>query len=294
MQLKDPNNLKSVLRFDKWLPDFLILNRLNPTRLFRLKLRLFDAAIRHKNINWPRQIGPFIRGKDVLDIGCGRSLFSIGFMYAGARSYTGVDPGLDLDSNVLKDSSSVHGKFKVTEWTPRQISKSVQGIQYVSGLTADLPPNAQYDVLVMHNVTEHLMEIETTIAEFTSRLRPGGLFVFRHPNYYSWGGHHMQPRLVSEIVDGDEDQAKYMDWQHLRERPDWPAKITKKQNRIRLCELRQVVERHFEITLWQTRQSLPNEGGNRLTPEILERYREFTKEDLLTQSVICVAKCRLA
>lgn len=287
-----PINLKSIKRIDKWLLEFLVRNRFNPAAFRKLDLRLLDAAIRHKNISWPCQIGRYVRGKDVLDVGCGRSLFSIEFLFAGAKSYTGVDPTLQLDSNTVKNSHGLRGQFAESDWTPRALMERMPGISYFPGLTSDLPEGSRFDVLAMHNVTEHLMEIEGAFAEFVTLIRPGGRIAFRHPNYYSWGGHHMAPRALDEIVEGDAEQAKYIDWNHLHERADWPDKITKKQNRIRLGDLRDLVERHFELELWQPRKSWVWEGGERLTPEILERSPGFSEEELLTQCVYCVARKR--
>jgi len=53
-----------------------------------------------------------------------------------------------------------------------------------------------------------------------------------------------------------------MDWAHLHPRADWPNRITKRQNRIRLHELRALTERFFEIERWEPRRSLPDEGAN--------------------------------
>jgi SAM-dependent methyltransferase len=285
--LQEPPNLKSVTRIDKWLPIYL---RQNGLSLRSLSLSLLEAAIRRKNVHWPLLIARYLRGKDVLDVGCGRSLYGVTFLFAGAKSYTGVDPTLDLDSNVIKDSSGLHGRFEASPWTPRRLMDRLPGLAYISGLTSDLPPGSTFDVLAMHNVTEHLMEIDQTFAEFAKLIRPGGRIVFRHPNYYSWGGHHLHPRTLDEIIDDDPRQTPYMDWEHLRDRPDWPEKIALKQNRIRLGDLRELVARHFDIELWQSERSSKIEGAERLTPEILASHPDFTEEEMLTQAILCVAR----
>jgi hypothetical protein len=40
--------------------------------------------------------------------------------------------------------------------------------------------------------------------------------VFQHHNYFAWNGHHMQPKLVSNIQPGNPKHERYMDWAHLR------------------------------------------------------------------------------
>ncbi len=288
--LSDPIDLKSVWRIDKWFPEFQRNRGLHPRAWHGFSTPLLNEAIQRKNVNWPRMVANYLRGRDVLDVGCGRSLYSVGFWFAGVKSYTGVDPVLDPDSNVTKDSRPLHGRFSESAWTPRDLERILPSTRLVQGLTSDLPPGSKFDVLAMHNVTEHLMQIEEAFAEFASLIRPGGRIVFRHPNYYCWGGHHMKPRTIREIVPGDAEQEKYIDWRHLVPRSDWPDKITKKQNRIRLHDLRTLVEKHFEIELWQTTLSTVDEGAERLTPAILGRCPGFEADELLTQSVICVAQ----
>ncbi|RFC44135.1 MAG: SAM-dependent methyltransferase [Verrucomicrobia bacterium] len=288
--LPEPVDLKSVWRVDKWLPE-LHRNRVGHAEPWRgFRVNLLGEAIRRRNVNWPRMVCPFLRGRDVLDVGCGRSLYSVGFWFAGVRSYTGVDPVLDPDSSLLKDSRPLHGRFTESPWTPRRLEQMLPETRFVRGLTSDLPPGSDFDVLAMHNVTEHLMNIGESFAEFAALIRPGGRIVFRHPNYYCWGGHHMKPRTLGEMVPGDPEQAKYMDWHHVVPRADWPDKITKKQNRIRIGELRSLVERHFELELWQETRSTVAEGADRLTPDILKRCPGFEADELLTQSVICVGR----
>jgi len=287
--LSDPPELKSAWRLDKWLPELLRHHQGRPGCLGELNLPLLQVAIRHRNVNWPRMISSYLQGKDVLDVGCGRSFFSVGFWFAGAGSYTGVDPSLNPNSNDFKDSSPLHGQFVKSQWTPALLESALPRTRLVAGLTSDLPAGSTFDVVAMHNVTEHLMQIEDAFAEFASLLRPGGRIIFRHPSYHAWSGHHMKPRSVAGIIPGDPEQAKYMDWAHLHPRADWPDKITKRQNRIRLHELRALTERFFEIERWEPRRSLPDEGGERLTEAILARSPGFDAEELLTASVLCVA-----
>lgn len=288
--LPEPCDLKSVWRMDKWLPELLRNRGGHAERWQGFHPALLSEAIERRNVNWPRMVSRYLRGRDVLDVGCGRSLYSVGFWFAGVKSYTGVDPVLDPDSSLLKDSRPLHGRFTESPWSPRTLERLLPQTRFVRGLTSDLPAGSTFDVLAMHNVTEHLMAIGESFAEFATLIKPGGRIVFRHPNYYSWGGHHMKPRTLGEIIPGDSGQANYIDWGHLIPRPDWPDKITKKQNRIRLGELRELVEKHFVVELWQEERSKKSEGAERLTPEIVQRHPGFSAAELLTQSVICVAR----
>lgn len=257
-------------------------------------LRGVWRAARRGDTAWPERVRPWLRDADVLDIGCGRNLQGLGFLAAGARSYTGIEPALDLDNNVFKDSRTVWSKRVAIDLTLRTLMQRYPTLRYERALARDLAARepGRFDVLVMHNVTEHLMEIEAEFEQFARLLRPGGALVFRHPNFYCWNGHHRRPRTVREI-DGSAEQAEVVDWAHVRfdpEKHDW---IARTQNRIRLGELRALIERHFRIEQWEEAESPPEKGRDRLTPEILARYPEFTRQELLTRAVFIAAR-RLA
>jgi len=252
---------------------------------------LLTYCLDFKYLGWPYKLGKYVKGKDVVDLGCGRSLHGIGFLMMGAKTYTGLDPIVDLDLDSFKDTRIGRiGNMKPIGWTPRRIAERIEKIRYLRSVIADLPADEKWDVLVMHNVTEHLMQIEAVFDHFPRCLRPDGRLVFRHPNYYCWGGHHMLPRHITDIRPDDPEQRRYMDWAHLIHDPTWPDTILKRQNRIRLTELRTVVEKHFEIEEWVTEMSTDHEGGGRLTPEILAKHPDFSREELMTQSVLVVAR----
>jgi len=244
-------------------------------------------------MKWPYRLGRHVKGKEVADLGCGRSLHGIGFLTMGARSYTGLDPVIDLDKDAFKDTRIARTEnMKAIGWTPRRIAKRVPRIRYLPCSIDDLPPDEVWDVLAMHNVTEHLMQIREVFTAIHEHLHPDGRLIFRHPNYYAWGGHHMAPRFVAEICASDAEQRRYMDWAHLIHDPTWPNTILKRQNRIRLDQLREIVEEHFEIEEWEPELSTEAEGAARLTPQILARHPDYSEEELLTQAVFVVARPR--
>jgi len=254
---------------------------------------LLNRAAEFKYLKWPYKVRRHIKGKHVVDLGCGRGLHGLGYLLMGARSYTGLDPIVDLDVDLFKDTRIPRvDNMKPIGWTPRKIAERVKRLNYLKAEIADLPESSKWDVLVMHQVTEHLMEIEAVFEHFPRILKRHGKLVFRHPNYYSWGGHHMLPRFLRDIRPDDPEQRRYMDWAHLVYDPNWPDTILNKQNRIRLHELRKVVEKHFVIEEWTTIESSEEEGGKRLTPEILAKHPEFTREELLTQGVVVVARLK--
>ncbi len=248
------------------------------------------AAARHDTA-WPWRVRPWLARGDVLDVGCGRNLQGIGFLAAGARTYTGLDPTLDLHSTKLKDSRTRWSRRVEGEFTLAQLMAENPRLRYARQTLAefaDAQPGS-FDVLVMHNVTEHLLDLPAEFARFARHLRPGGRIVFRHPNFYCWHGHHMRPRTVAEI-DGSAEQTPVVDWAHVRFDPVAHAWIAQTQNRIRLDELRALVERHFALEQWEETDSPREQGLERLTPEILARHPGFTRRELAVKCAFVVAR----
>jgi SAM-dependent methyltransferase len=257
-----------------------------------LNLPLLAQAVERGDHAWPSRTAQWVRGQDVLDVGCGQNLQAIGFRAAGARSYTGLDPTLNLDSTLLKDSRKRWSRRTETGISPRQLMASSPRLRFAVATIAEFAAEkpGQFDVIVMHNVTEHLMAIEEEFPRFAALLRPGGRMVFRHPNFYCWHGHHLRPRTVDEIVPGDEEQSAVVDWAHVRRDPERHAWIDRTQNRIQLDALRALVAQHFTIEKWEETESPREQGIERLTPEILTRYPEFTRRDLAVKCAFIVAR----
>ena len=248
---------------------------------------LVDLADRFGYLIWSRSIRTHLKGKHVLDLGCGRGLHWAGFLLAGAKSYTGVDPRIDLDSREARNLRA--HRLVTTEFTPREVMRRLPRVGMVPGTLADLDPKLRFDVAVLHTVTEHLMRIDDVFAELASRLRPGGRIVFKHHNFYAWNGHHRPPQRVDAILPGDPEQATYVDWAHVGFDPPPGHYLREHLNRIRLDELRVVTERHFRILSWREDASLPQVGGLRLAPAIMARYPHLSERELRTQTVFCVA-----
>ena len=265
----------------------------------RASLRDFDAGLLSRmavrgDLNWPRRTGPWVCGRDVLDVGCGRNYQALGFLAVGARSYTGIDPTLDLQSDRVKDSRQAWSHFESGGLSPQALRARYAIVRFECALIEDyLERSELFDVVVMHNVTEHLMQLPETLARLPGLLRPGGMLVLRHPNFYCWHGHHLKPRTIREINSYDETQQHVMDWAHVQFDPGAHAWIGRTQNRVRLQELRSLLERDFVIESWEEVKSSPLEGADRLTPEILARYPDFSQDELLTKCAYIAARKRV-
>lgn len=262
-----------------------LFNRDAPDRDSNYAPKLIRRATEFGYMSWPRRLRAHVRGKDILDVGCGTGIHAIGYVTVGARSYTGVDPRVDLERDRVKDMRD--GKWKSIGATGAEIMRSMPRITLHPGGVETLPDGADYDVVVLHNVTEHLSDLDQVFSQIARHLRPDGIVIFNHHNFYCWNGHHMLPKLVADIDPKDAEQSNYIDWAHLNF--DAPAGhyIDRGLNRMRLHELRALTAKHFDIIEWTATQSKPEQGGGRLTPEIRAKHPQYRLEELLTQNVYC-------
>ena len=145
---------------------------------------------------------------------------------------------------------------------------------------------------MLHNATEHLIDIAGVFAQAAELLRPGGLLIFSHHNYYAWNGHHFAPKSVDAIDSSDEKQRKVLDWAHLDLDPELQTYLATRLNRITRAELRKLTEEHYRIEEWLETESSQRQGIERLTDEIVRKYAPLTREDLATQTVFCVARVK--
>ena len=248
---------------------------------------LFQKAVEFGHVSWPRKFQSQVQGKHVLDLGCGTGLHGVAYIIAGAKSYMGLDPKIDLDSDLCKNRRS--GKVEPFGSTPRQIMTQMPRIRLVSGTFEDIAPEETFDLIVLHNVTEHLRNIETVFQGIFERLHADGALLFHHHNFYCWNGHHLPPRSVGQINAGDPKQADVIDWNHLSFEPPDGHYIRTGLNKIRLDELRQLTARYLEISQWDEIRATKSEGGGRLTQDILARHKQYSERELAVKNVLCTA-----
>jgi 2-polyprenyl-3-methyl-5-hydroxy-6-metoxy-1,4-benzoquinol methylase len=255
------------------------------TALHRL---LVERAVQLGYVGWPKKIRKYIQGKRLLDVGCGNGMHAIGYVVSGVTRYLGLDPRVNLDADTAK--SKTNSRQEPLGFTPRDVLRCYPQTALVQGTFEAIAPDEIFDVAVLHNVTEHLSHLEEVIAGCVKRLAPDGRMIFNHHNYYCWNGHHLPPRTLRAIAPGDSEQQKYMDWAHLDFDPPAGHYIATGLNRVRLDELRAIVERYYDIKEWTERPSDENNGGLRLTPEIIARHPEYSERELRVHNVLCVAQ----
>jgi SAM-dependent methyltransferase len=244
-----------------------------------------------------------VEGKRVLDVGCGKALWLTLLLHtAGARA-TGIDdeavtagrgPGKYLG---IARRNGPERAARTLAWDllyARPYYRSLAeafgaplrfegvDVRSMSAWKLDFP-DASFDLVVSHEVFEHLAEIPETVRALHRVLKPDGLtYIYVH-NYTSLsGGHHIAWKYPdtepSEVVPP---------WDHLRSRlhPDIPSWV----NRLRERDYRAAFEEHFVIEDWIRTQ---REGEQILTPEIRAELGEYDEDELLTKGFVIVARPR--
>lgn len=265
-----------------------------PTRAWRGRSfdpQIIERAYDYGYVNWPNQVQEYVRGKSVLDVGCGPGLHGLGYLIAGADHYLGIDPIIKPDKDRVKNLTASSAKMPFG-WTPNEISERFEAWNVQADPIEDLPEDRIYDIAIMHNVTEHLHQIHEIFAEIAKRLKPGGKLLYNHHNFYSWNGHHLPPKKVSAIDLDDPGQREMIDWGHVEYDPAPEHYIARGLNRIRLDEIIELTERYFDIEVAQERPSRPDTGLGRLTDKIRARYPYLADRDFETQNLFCIAKVK--
>jgi SAM-dependent methyltransferase len=267
--------------------EFWFRNKNQPWRAQAFYPELILRAQNMGYLRWPAEIADHLSGKRVLDVGCGRTLHSIGVLTAGATSYLGIDPELRLDTDKIKDLVT---KKKVRfGCNGHAISKMFPPISFLQCRVEDLQVQDQFDVALMHMVTPHLHDLETALSSTASHLVEGGKLIIKHRNFYAWNGHQGVPNTIDAIDLSDPRQRDLIDWEHLNFDPPEEHYIARKLNRATLGELREALLKAFDILVWEPTLSTAKQGLGRLNDDIRSRYPALDDEDFETQSVLCIA-----
>jgi SAM-dependent methyltransferase len=262
-------------------------NKSRPDLIKAIPGALVERAVEFGYLGWPRKIRSYIAERDVLDIGCGAGLHAIGYVVAGVRSYTGLDPKVSFDDTRGKNLKTC--RIEDFGWSARQLMNLMPNVDLIPGTFENVASERAFDVLVLHNVTEHLHDLEGVFEGMVPQLRRGGRVIYNHHNYYCWSGHHQQPKTVDDVDSEDAAQRRYVDWAHLDFTDSRDDELSSNLNKIRMADLRALTERYFDILEWHLIPSTPQSGVTRLTKEIMRKYPRYSEEELRTQHVFCVA-----
>lgn len=256
----------------------------------RISPEIISQAHAFGYFGFANRIRAHVHGKSVLDVGCGPGLHGIGFLVAGATSYLGLDPIVRPDRDRAKNlRRRAHEPFGMTA---NEIMEALPHWQVRDLPIEDTPLSANFEVATLHNVTEHLQNLESVVSAIAERLVPGGHLIFNHHNFYCWNGHHLPPKRVSDYDPSDPAQYELADWRHIDFDPPEGHYIGRGLNRVRLDELIDLTRRYFDILELEDRPASEENGGGRLTDAIRARHPDLTDRDFLTHNLFCVARVK--
>jgi 2-polyprenyl-3-methyl-5-hydroxy-6-metoxy-1,4-benzoquinol methylase len=109
-----------------------------------------------------------VRGKDILDIGCGAGMYMLTFLKMGAYSASGID----IDDNLIQKGKAYMQR------------NNFEADMRVADCTKLPHASDSFDIVFSGDVFEHITEIQKDqcIAEIYRVLRPGGVVVIKTPN----------------------------------------------------------------------------------------------------------------
>lgn len=131
--------------------------------------------------SWSAFRGTDLRGRDVLDFGCGDGALSL---YLATEECPSTIIGIDLDPAAIERAKAARDKA--------QVPKSVR-VEFLEGSVDGLPmPDESIDVLVAFDCLEHVMSPLPIFREWFRVLRPGGRCLLEWFPYKGPWGPHME------------------------------------------------------------------------------------------------------
>ncbi|HTT07460.1 MAG TPA: class I SAM-dependent methyltransferase [Gammaproteobacteria bacterium] len=281
---------------------------------FARRLQLYLSMIRYGNAHnedFAREHADFFkamtaycgnwRGKRALDVGCGKSFWLTLLLHSAGAEATGIDAevtdphihfrkylGIARRNGVERALRTLFWDYRYARPYYRTLARHVPfALQFVGidvrpmDATALDFPDDTFDVVVSHEVFEHLPDVSATLKSLARVLKPEGrTYIYIH-NYTSLsGGHHIAWKYPdvepSNIVPP---------WDHLR--ANLHADIPSWINRKREHEYRPMFEKYFDILDWFP---LGKEGRALLTPALRKELVQYSEDELLTKGFVVVAK----
>ena len=201
-------------------------------------------------------MGGDIKGKRILDAGCGGGLLSEDFARAGA-----LVTGVDMRAGAIE--------------TAREHAVRVGlAIDYHVGSVMDLQlPKESFDFVVTSFVLEHVPDLSKALANVARVLKPGGLYLY--------SGINRNLKSLVLITIGFQYVLKKippgtLNWKQFRRPAELDA--TLRENGISNVETKGVGRRQaYSIMLWKKLMKKPVEGFT-LTPEIGILYTGYGRK----------------
>lgn len=241
-----------------------------------------------------------IDSRRVLDVGCGKSFWLTLLLANHGANVTGIDtevvqPGFSMDKYLgLAKKNGFERAIRTFIWdqvfaksyykelenlnkTP--LNFDIFDLKAMSGSVLDFP-NDTFDLVVSHEVFEHIADISSTLKGLQRVMKPQGrTYIYVHNFTSLSGGHHIAWKYPDT-----EPSRKVPPWDHLRENKfsDIPSWL----NKLREHEYRTEFEKYFDIIEWL---HTDREGETLLTDDISRELSNYTNDELLTKGFVVIA-----
>lgn len=179
---------------------------------------------------------PDVRGRSVLDLGCGQGVLSARMARAGAARVLGVD----LSRKAIA-SARHHLEHSHPDLAPV--------LSYVAADVATLPDDEAVDIIVSKDTFEHVEDLDGLLRELHRLLVPGGrLYAGFSPLYYSPFGDHGRAALKVPWAHAVLPLPLVVAWARWRKREPFGCLLDLGLNGLTPAQFRAAFERSpFEI-----------------------------------------------
>ena len=237
----------------------------------------------------------------VLEVGCGKAYWLTLLLHNYRMNVTGIDTEFTSSNNQISKYISIFrengiermlrtfvwDKFysksyyqRLTSLSPFPLKFNDVDVRRMSIIDTDFEENT-FDLIVSHEVFEHIADIPGTVLALKRMLKPNGItYIYVHNFTSLSGGHHIAWKYPDT-----EPSDTVPPWDHLRDKrfPDIPSWL----NELRENEYRKAFENHMEIIEWLP---IGKEGEKLLTPDIRAELSDYDEHELLTKGFIIIAK----
>lgn len=241
-----------------------------------------------------------IGSRRILDVGCGKSFWLTLLLANHGANVTGIDtevvqPGFSMDKYLrLLKKNGFERALRTFIWEQvfakpyyKELEKlnktplnfDIVDLKAMSGSKLDFP-NDTFDLVVSHEVFEHIADIPSTLRELQRVMKPQGkTYIYVHNFTSLSGGHHIAWKYPDT-----EPSLKVPPWDHLRENlfSDIPSWL----NGLREHEYRTEFEKYFDIIEWM---DTDREGEALLTDDLRKELSDYSSDELLTKGFVVIA-----
>lgn len=244
-----------------------------------------------------------VRGRRVLDVGCGKSYWLTLLLASDGADAVGVDTEFVSTGRGLAKlrrifaANGIERGMRTAAWDLMFARRYYRALEAAFGKPLRFDrcdvrpydgvalgwPDASFDLVVSHEVFEHVEDVARLLDSIARVMKPDATtYIYIHNHASLSGGHHIAWKhpdsRPSRVV---------APWDHLRGRRH--ADIPSWLNRWRADEYRRAFEQRLEILEW-----LPvgREGVELLTPAIRDELHDYSVDELLTKGYIVIARLR--